>query len=1051
MIATRPATLRYGIAVGAVVAATAARWALEPLLGTYSPYLPFALAVIVASRFGGRGPGLTATALSLVSTDYMFLEPRYSFEVAELHTFSGLALFAVVGTIISFLIGQLRESLISTAEKSGRLEELNTAFEMTHAMVRTLDGIITYWSPGAAAMYGWPPEEAIGRPTHELLKTEFPEPLEKIQERLLERGDWEGELRHHRRDGSAALVASHWSLRRDSQGRPSAVIEVNNDITVLRQTEQALREREEQFRTLANAIPQLCWMANADGWIFWYNQRWFQYTGTMPEQMEGWGWQSVHDPKVLPNVLERWKTSIASGEPFDMTFPLRGGDGAFRPFLTRVMPVHGSDGEVVRWFGTNTDISEQWKVLQALRESEERLAYDLEAMTRLQKLGALSARERDMGPVLREVVDAAIAISGADMGTIQIWDPQSSKLRIASQHGFPKWWLDFWNEVPEGRGSCGTALERGARVIVENVEQSPIFAGTPALEIQLKAGVRAIQSTPLIGRSGKLLGMFSTHYRQPQRPHNHALQLLDLLARHAAEIIEQALAEQALRDSEERLRLAQEAAGIGAFEWNVQTGVNTWTPKLEQMYGLPLGSFGRTQPAWENLVHPEDRALAVERVNQAFESGAPVEGEWRVIWPDGSVHWLTGRFQVFKNDDGAPLRLVGVNIDITERKKAEERLLHAQKLESLGLLAGGVAHDFNNLLVGVIGNASLAREMLPPGHAANELMETVVKTGEQAAHLTRQMLAYSGKGKFLSEPLNISKLVGGIIELVRPSIPKKVALNLDLGENLPSIEADRGQIQQILMNLAINAGEAIGSHDGQITVRTGTQVVNDEYLRQHAEAADLRPGEYVTLEVRDTGSGMDEATKSRIFDPFFSTKFTGRGLGLAAVAGIVRSHKGAIVVTTAPGKGTTFAVLFPPASQPAERSPQRAASAVLQGSGVVLIVDDEQLVRDMAKTALEYHGYTVLAADGGMAAIDISKRYPGKIDLAVLDLNMPGMSGEETLSELRKIRPEVKVFISSGYSESEAMAKFRGQRLVGFIQKPYTSVSLAETVTRALG
>ena len=213
------------------------------MLGFYSPYLPFSLAVIVASRFGGRGPGLAATALSLAAVDYFFLGPRYALGVSEPFALAGLALFAVVGTIISFLIGQLRQSLVSTALKSARLEELNTALEMAHAIVRTPDGVITYWSRGAVTMYGWPPEEAIGRRSHELLKTEFPESLEKIQERLMERGNWEGELRHHRRDGSTVVAASHWSLQRDQQGRPSAVVEVNNDITALRQAEEALQQQ----------------------------------------------------------------------------------------------------------------------------------------------------------------------------------------------------------------------------------------------------------------------------------------------------------------------------------------------------------------------------------------------------------------------------------------------------------------------------------------------------------------------------------------------------------------------------------------------------------------------------------------------------------------------------------------------------------------------------------------------------------------------------------------------------------------------------------------
>ena len=212
-------------------------------------------------------------------------------------------------------------------------------------------------------------------------------------------------------------------------------------------------------------------------------------------------------------------------------------------------------------------------------------------------------------------------------------------------------------------------------------------------------------------------------------------------------------------------------------------------------------------------------------------------------------------------------------------------------MESLGLLAGGVAHDFNNLLVGVIGNASIAQEMLPPDHPAVELLDGILKTGEQAAHLTRQMLAYSGKGKFMVEPLNLSKLIPDMSSLVRRSIPKKIALRLDLEEDLPAIEADRGQIQQVFMNLALNAAEAIGSQEGLITVKTGTQEVHAAYVRLHPGTEALPPGKYVFFDVRDTGCGMDPATKAKIFDPFFSTKFTGRGLGLAAVSGILRGHR----------------------------------------------------------------------------------------------------------------------------------------------------------------
>jgi PAS domain S-box-containing protein len=439
-------------------------------------------------------------------------------------------------------------------------------------------------------------------------------------------------------------------------------------------------------------------------------------------------------------------------------------------------------------------------------------------------------------------------------------------------------------------------------------------------------------------------------------------------------------------------------------------------------------------------------------VQKAAFTGQPVRDfELDVVFEDGDTLNLLGDAVPMFDEDGQPRGAVGVLSDITGRKRAEKRLREAQKLESLGLLAGGVAHDFNNLLVGVIGNASLAQEMLLPDHPAAELLEGVIQTGEQAAHLTRQMLAYSGKGKFRVEALNLSALISEMSGLVQPSISKKIALHLDLQEDLPPIEADRGQIQQVFMNLTLNAAEAIGSREGLITVKTGVENVDARYVRQHAEAAEIQPGKYVYLEVSDNGCGMDEATKTRIFDPFFTTKFTGRGLGLAAVAGIVRGHKGVIIVKSTPGTGSCFTVLFPPAEHAAEEQPVATRAAALEGAGVVLVVDDERVVREMAKKALEHHGYTVLLADSGLAAIDVFRTYPGAIALVVLDLSMPHMSGEEALPELRKIRPAVKVVVSSGYSEAETMTLFKGQQVSGFIQKPYTVKGLAETVKDCLG
>ncbi|HEY2017865.1 MAG TPA: PAS domain S-box protein, partial [Bryobacteraceae bacterium] len=448
-------------------------------------------------------------------------------------------------------------------------------------------------------------------------------------------------------------------------------------------------------------------------------------------------------------------------------------------------------------------------------------------------------------------------------------------------------------------------------------------------------------------------------------------------------------------------------------------------------------------------VHPEYLPSVLERIREAERGVRLPVREARHLRLDGSevaVETTAGPVEWH----GRPALLVFVR-DITNRKLAEARLREAQKLESVGLLAGGVAHDFNNLLVGVIGNASLAQDLLSPNHPAAELLVDIVKNGEQAAHLTRQMLAYAGKGKFMVQRLDLSALLPEMAGLVRPSLSKKIELRLDLAPGLPPIEADRGQVQQVFMNLAINAAEAIGSHEGAITVRTGVKEIDEGYLALHPETGVPRPGKYIFLEVRDTGSGMDEATRARIFDPFFSTKFVGRGLGLAAVAGIVRGHNGAIAVSSTPGEGSCFTVLFPAVAGAAERRPEKVRDTSLRGSGTVMVVDDEPMVREMVRKALEREGYTVLAADSGLAAIDLCKRHPGEIGLVVLDLSMPHMGGEEALPEIVKIRPGVKVLVSSGYSESEAMSSFEGQRVSGFIQKPYTSKGIAEKVKDCLG
>jgi PAS domain S-box-containing protein len=501
-------------------------------------------------------------------------------------------------------------------------------------------------------------------------------------------------------------------------------------------------------------------------------------------------------------------------------------------------------------------------------------------------------------------------------------------------------------------------------------------------------------------------------------------------------------AEEDLRDQAQLLDLAHDAI----LTLDRQGRIRFWSRGAERMYG-----YAR-QEALGNIAHEllktnfPDSLEAIERT--AAEHGH-WEGEFTQTRKDGSQLVVASRWVLWVGANGETLGFLEISSDITERRRIEQQLLRAQKLESLGVLAGGVAHDFNNLLTGILGNASLALDGLAEDDPNRALIKEVTHAAERAADLTRQLLAYAGKGRFVMRNFSLSALVKEIAGLVQTSIPEGVQLRLQLDDAAPEIFADPGQVQQIVMNLVINAAEAIGPEGGTVTVRTGAETVNEQYIATMPDAGDpFQPGDYAMLEVEDTGCGMTQETMKNIFDPFFTTKFAGRGLGLSAVLGIVQAHKGALRVASQPAHGTTFKLLFPISSQ----TPTTLVTAPvedLKGSGTILLVDDEEVVLRAAKNALERYGYRILPAGDGRQAVEIYRRDEG-ISLVLLDLTMPVMSGEETLRQLQFINPAVRVLLTSGFSEAEAVKRFAGGRLAGFIQKPYTAAALAKRVKEAI-
>ena len=391
-----------------------------------------------------------------------------------------------------------------------------------------------------------------------------------------------------------------------------------------------------------------------------------------------------------------------------------------------------------------------------------------------------------------------------------------------------------------------------------------------------------------------------------------------------------------------------------------------------------------------------------------------------------------------------------------EASEAQSR--HVQKLESLGVLAGGIAHDFNNLLHVILGNADIALSRLAQRTAAREPLEEVVRATIRAADLTRQMLAYSGKGAFVVRQLDLSDEVREMATLLKTAISKRASLVWELAPGLPAVNADATQIRQIVMNLITNASDALGETGGTITLRTGVlrsedlaDASLDISLPDDQELTTPATNSYVFLEVSDSGGGMTPDTLHRIFDPFFSTKFAGRGLGLAAVMGIVRSHQGLIRIHTEPDKGTQFRVLFPAVQgDPAERESVSAARTEWQGSGTVLVVEDEEAVREVAEQILQDFGFSTIPAVDGREALDIMDRTGNRVTAVLLDISMPRIGGQETLRRIRATRPDLPVIMMSGYTEEAVAAQFdrQGPGLTMFLQKPFLAEDLAEVLRR---
>ena len=504
-----------------------------------------------------------------------------------------------------------------------------------------------------------------------------------------------------------------------------------------------------------------------------------------------------------------------------------------------------------------------------------------------------------------------------------------------------------------------------------------------------------------------------------------------------------------LGERQARLEEAQRMAHLGNWSLDSGSGRIACSEEVLRILGLESGSSLTHMAALYGFIHPEDRLELEKAVQKVLLEGGRFALDCRVVRPDGPARWIQFSGRLFEDASG-DRNLRGTLMDITERKTSEAAIRHAQKLESMGVLAGGIAHDFNNLLGAMLGNLGLARMDLPQDSPADAFLAKAEAITQSAAILTRQMLAYSGKGRFEVKSMDLSEVVKEMGSLVSVSISKKVELHYSLAPDVPAIVADAAQIQQVVMNLVINASDAMEGGEGNIQIRTAVERLQEVDLLSVYAGQELVPGTYVVLEVQDDGRGMDSATMERIFDPFFTTKFSGRGLGLAALLGIVKGHKAGIKVYSEPGKGTTFKVLFPASEAPLAEEARQPKAEDFRSSGLVIVADDEPQIRTMARIILERMGFQVLQAADGLECLKVFKQHQGQVRLIVLDLTMPQMDGAECFRALRGLDPTVPVLLSSGFSEQNTMASFEGEGLAGFLQKPYLVAALMAKVKEVL-
>ncbi|MGA8150953.1 MAG: ATP-binding protein [Terriglobales bacterium] len=604
-------------------------------------------------------------------------------------------------------------------------------------------------------------------------------------------------------------------------------------------------------------------------------------------------------------------------------------------------------------------------------------------------------------------------------------------------------------KIGPSTGSCGTAAYRGKPVVVTDIATDPLWKDYR--QFALPVGLRACWSTPILSRAGKVLGTFAVYYREPRAPDPVHMQFVDCATHLAGIALERERADVELHSAETRYRALVEH--LPAITYLAEVGVlGIWhfvSPQIQSFLGFSPEEWLADSSNWVNHIHPDDRDLVFAEETRFSESGGTFHSEYRMLARDGRVRWFLDEATYLRTGDRHKPLMQGVLYDISERKQLEEQVRHAQKMEAVGKLAGGVAHDFNNLLMIIQGHNEQLLGRLPQTDPGHEHASEIKNATTRAASLTSQLLAFSRKQVLQPSVLDLNEVITEVGKMLQRLIGEDIAVHVDTAASLWPVKVDQSQIEQVLLNLALNARDAM-PNGGKLTFSTKNAEVDATRAGKHGS----KPGRYVVIEVSDTGVGMDAETQNHVFEPFFSTKELGKGtgLGLASVYGIVQQSGGWISFRSRVGHGTTFSIHLPQAGEPpsAVKKETPVVVACSKGTETILVVEDEEEIRDLVTQYLERGGYTVLQATNGREAQNVARGYKGPIHLLVTDVVMPHVSGYELAEHLRKLRPGTKVLFTSGYPEHSGVDDKLTDPHASILQKPFSLSGLAEKIREIL-